>query len=239
MKKVFFALILGFFTVHYALADDGLQEYRDECLSVIGRPVVTITSSYGKLKYNFDKDEDYLRRETEKKYKENHQEMPKDFVPVGLTKVRDGFNFDMDVEQIEISRGYSCLYPKAIKAHLGYYVPTIYILNDLDKESCLYALSLRHEKTHMQIYIEALDYFLPEFKKAANGLFDKIGVVVVGKDESAAFKAKELNEAYLNEMKSKVEKWRREVETEQMKLDSPENYILENKLCESLSDGEE
>ena len=93
-------------------------------------------------------------------------------------------------------------------------------------------MALRHEKTHMQIYIEALDYFLPEFKKAAAGQFDKIGVRVVGPGESADDAARELNEAYLNDMKKKVEHWRREVEQEQMKFDTPQNYILESKLCE-------
>lgn len=95
--------------------------------------------------------------------------MPQDLVPVGLTKVRDGFDFNMTVGHIEISHGYSCLYPQEINAHLGYYVPTIYILKDLQKGTCLYEVALRHEKTHMQIYIEALDYFLPEFKKRPSG----------------------------------------------------------------------
>lgn len=232
MKKVFFALILGLAGVNSAQGDDGRERYVEECLSVIGRPTVMVTSSYGKLKYNFDKDGAYLRRETERKYQESGQQMPQDLVPVGLTKVRDGFDFNMTVGHIEISHGYSCLYPQEINAHLGYYVPTIYILKDLQKGTCLYEVALRHEKTHMQIYIEALDYFLPEFKKAAVGQFDRIGVRVVGPGESADDAARELNEAYLNDMKEKVEHWRREVEQEQMKFDTPQNYILESKLCE-------
>ena len=71
MKKVFFALILGLAGVNSAQGDDGRERYVEECLSVIGRPTVMVTSSYGKLKYNFDKDGAYLRRETEKKYQES------------------------------------------------------------------------------------------------------------------------------------------------------------------------
>ena len=56
MKKVFFALILGLAGVNSAQGDDGRERYVEECLSVIGRPTVMVTSSYGKLKYNFDKD---------------------------------------------------------------------------------------------------------------------------------------------------------------------------------------
>ena len=236
MKKVFFALILGLAGINSAQGADETERYVEECLSIITRPTVKVTSSYGKLKYNFDKDRAYLRRETEKKYHGSGWKMPDELVPVGLTKVRDGFDFNVIVGQVEISHGYSCLYPKEIDAHLGYYIPMIYIAKDLPKDSCLYEVSLRHEKTHMQVYIDALDYFLPEFKETTTGLFDKIGVRVVGAGESVDAAARELNDAYLNEMKVKVERWRKEVEQEQMHFDTLENYILESKLCEGIDE---
>lgn len=236
MKKVFFALIFMSAWANNArpvIADD-LQRYVEECLSVIDKPQVEVTSSYGKLRYNYTKGKEYLRRETIKQYEENGREVPDDFIPIGLTKVRDGFNFNMSVGQIEISHGYECVYPERIETHLGYYTPTIYILKDLEKDSCLYEVALKHEKTHMQIYIEALDYFLPEFKKAADGLFETVGVKIVAPGQRADIVAKELNVAYLQALQQKVERWRQEVEDEQVKLDSAEQYILENKLCEKF-----
>lgn len=234
MKKVFFALIFMSAWVNNAKAADDLQRYEEECLSVIDKPQVEVTSSYGKLRYNYTKGKEYLRRETIKQYEENGREVPDDFIPIGLTKVRDGFNFNMSVGQIEISHGYECVYPERIETHLGYYTPTIYILKDLEKDSCLYEVALKHEKTHMQIYIEALDYFLPEFKKTADGLFETVGVKVVAPGQRADVVAKELNVAYLQALQQKVERWRQEVEDEQVKLDSAEQYILENKLCEKF-----
>ena len=234
MKKVFFALIFMSAWVNnaHSVAADDLQRYVEECLSVIDKPQVEVTSSYGKLRYNYTKGKEYLRRETIKQYEENGREVPDDFIPIGLTKVRDGFNFNMSVGQIEISHGYECVYPE--ETHLGYYTPTIYILKDLEKDSCLYEVALKHEKTHMQIYIEALDYFLPEFKKTADGLFETVGVKVVAPGQRADIVAKELNVAYLQTLQQKVERWRQEVEDEQIKLDSAEQYILENKLCEKF-----
>lgn len=232
MKKVFFTLIFSFGAVFQAYGEDDRAKYAEECLSVISRPKVDVTSSYGKLRYNFERDEKFFRRETAKRFAAEGAEMPENMEPVGLTKVSDSFDFNLLLAPIEISRGYTCLYPKEIKAYLGYYVPTVYILKNLSHESCLYKVTLRHEKTHMQLYIEALDYFLPEFKKTAERLFDTVGVKIVAPNESAEEAAKALNAAYQKVMKDKVEKWREAVEAEQMKFDSPVNYLIESKLCQ-------
>ena len=54
MKKVFFALIFVGTLVNNATAADDLQRYKEECLSVIDKPQVEVTSSYGKLRRKFD-----------------------------------------------------------------------------------------------------------------------------------------------------------------------------------------
>lgn len=236
MGKVFFVLILGQFLFSSAVVADDLAEYEKECLSVIEEPKVTVLSSYGKLQYKFDKDAAYLKRETEKKFKDQGEEMSAEFVPIGLTKVHDMFDFDMTVGQIEISKGYLCVFPTDIKVKLEYYMPTIYILDTLEKGSCFYELALRHEKTHMQIYIEALDYFLPMLKKQADSVFHKVGVKVFSREESAETAAKELNEQYLEVVKKNLDKWRSDVEKEQLKLDTPEHYIIENTICKKFDE---
>ncbi len=214
-----------------ALAIDDLEKYEKECLSIIEKPSIQITAAYGNLMYDFSKDRDFLKNETEIKFKENGLRFPVEFEPIGLTKVRDTFNFNMTVGQIEISRNYECVFPKTITVHLGYVSPTIYILKDLKKQSCLYEVALRHEKTHMQIYIEALDYFLPEFKKEVNNLFETVGVKILQSGQNGKLVAKELNTEYVNTLKNKVDIWRKDVEKEQVKLDTPEHYLLESKLC--------
>lgn len=234
MKKVFFSLIFWCYAIYPVWADDGLAKYKEECLSFIKRPKVELTSTYGKLKYNSQKDGAFLRQETAKRFQDLGEELYEGFEPVGLTKVRDAFDFNVTVGQIDISNGYTCLYPETINVHLGYYVPTIYILNSLKKGTCLYDIALRHEKTHMQIYLEALDYFLPQLKETVNGLFDTLGVKIVKRAQAGREAAKEVNDLYLNSVQKKVNQWRKEVEAEQLKLDSPEHYIIENKLCEEI-----
>lgn len=239
MKKVFFTLIFSCFMASYVWAAENLQKYEDECRSFIKEPMVELTSTYGKLKYDYSKDKKFLEKETLKRFQEQGTEKYEGFEPVGLTKVRDAFDFSVTVGQIDVSNGYTCFYPETIKVHLGYYTPTIYILKSLKKGSCLYDLAVRHEKTHMQIYIEALDYFLPELKKIVKGLFGQIGVKVVKRGEAGRAVAEELNNAYLAVAQARVEKWRKNVEKEQLKLDTPEHYMLENALCEEIEKSED
>lgn len=239
MKKVFFTLIFSYFMASYAWSTENLQKYEDECRSFINPPHVEVTSTYGKLKYDYSKDKKFLEKETLKRFQERGGEKYAGFEPVGLTKVRDAFDFSVTVGQIDVSNGYTCFFPETIKVHLGYYTPTIYILKSLKKGSCLYDLAVRHEKTHMQIYIEALDYFLPQLKTTVAELFNQIGVKIVKRSEAGRAVAQELNDAYLAVAQGKVEKWRKNVETEQLKLDTPEHYILENTLCQEIENSED
>lgn len=238
MKNIFFALILNFFFIQVASADENIEKYKKECMEFINRPKVELFSSYGKLQYRFDKDESFLKKETEKKFAEENMVMDEDFLPVGLTKVRDVFDFNFTAGTLVLNQNYQCVYPETINVRLAYSMPTIYILNTLEVDSCLYDLAIRHEKTHMQIYIESLDYFLPKLKQYMNGLFDELGVMVVSKNESSELAAQKLNANYLGAIQAKVEAWQHETALEQLKLDTPENYIIENMVCQSVENKE-
>ncbi|MBP5698354.1 MAG: hypothetical protein J6W96_02360 [Alphaproteobacteria bacterium] len=234
MKKVFFALILSLFLAIEAQATENTQKYLNECLDFIQPPEVNLYSSYGKLRYKFDKDINFLRQKTAQKFANQNKTLSDAFLPIGLTDVRDVVDFDFNVETMGLSHGYVCVYPKSLNVRLEYSLPTIYILNTLKEGSCLYDVALRHEKTHMQIYIEALDYFLPILKSYIEEQFSQIGVMVVARGDFVEDAATQLNQAYFSSIQKRIDVWRREVEAEQLKLDTPENYILENRLCQEI-----
>ena len=154
--------------------------------------------------------------------------------PIGLTDVRDVLDLDFQAETMGLSHGYTCVYPKKVNVNLEYSLPTIYILKTLNADSCTYKVALRHEKTHMQIYIDALDYILPILKNYTNRLFSDIGIRIVARNENPENAAKELNSLYFQKIQHLVNSWRKDVEKEQLKLDTPEQYILENKICEEI-----
>lgn len=235
MKKVFFILISSIFITFSAYCKEDLNRYQEECLSFINQPEITVSASYGKLLYKFDKDEDFLKQKTAEKFAKQNQPMDSSLSPIGLTDVRDVLDLDFQAETMGLSHGYTCVYPKKITINLEYSLPTIYISNTLKPGSCLYDVALRHEKTHMQIYINALDHILPILKNYTKSLHNSLGIRITSRNESTEDAAKELNALYFTRIQQLINSWRKEVEKEQLKLDSPEHYILENKICEELS----
>ena len=236
MKKVFFALILIIFNINFCLANDDLSVYEEECKSVIDKPKVKFFSSYGKLTYDFSKDEDFLRKEMEKKLIAKNMEMVEGFHPAGITNVRDNFEVKMNVGEITVSKGYRCFYPEYIEVYLGYSFPVIYISKNLEKGSCMYDITLRHERTHMQMFIEALDEVLPKIKKLVRQLYDKVGVKIAKPSQESKVVAEQLRDEYVKVVEDRVNRWREEVEAEQSKLDSIEHYIMENRICEDVEE---
>jgi hypothetical protein len=86
----------------------------------------------------------------------------------------------------------------------------------------------------MEIYIHALDYFMPVFKKTAEGLLGRVGVKIADNDGAFEKKAKELYENYKSHLQSEFDNWRKSVEEEQSKLDSMDNYTLETRICNEI-----
>lgn len=234
MKKVFFALILSFFVEQSAQATEDIAAYKKECLDYISRPKVEVYGSYGKLHYNYDKDSAYLTKEQEKKVQKYSQQEAVEMNVLGLTKMKDVVDFKSEFAKLSLNRGYNCLYPESISISIDYYLPTIYIAKELEKGTCLYDLTLRHEKTHAQIYIEALDYFLPLLKKYADSLFDNVGIRVISSQESVDDAMQELSMAYHNAVQKKIDVWYRSVEKEQLKMDTFDQYALETSICKKI-----
>ena len=234
MKKVFFALILSLFVEQTARASEDISAYKKECLGFISRPKVEVYGSYGKLRYNYDKDSAYLTKEQEKKLQEYSQSETMEMKVLGLTKMKDVVDFKSEFTKLSLNRGYNCLYPENITISIDYYLPTIYIAKELEKGTCLYDVTLRHERTHAQIYIEALDYFLPLLKKYADSLFDNVGIRVVSSQESVDDAMKELSAAYHDAVQKKIDAWYRSVEKEQLKMDTFEQYTLEGSICKKI-----
>lgn len=234
MKKIFFALILSSFFSLSVRADETIEKYKVDCLNYISSPKVSLQSSYGKLRYNHSKDMEYLGRATAKKLEALHKSTQSEFKIMGLTKVRDIFDYETTFGLFPLNNNYSCVYPESIKARLAYNMPTIYIANNLKKDTCLYDLTVRHENTHMQIYIDAMDYFLPAFKKYLNGQFKEIGVEIVSQKADVQEVIKKLNEKYLKGAQQKVDAWRKDIENEELKLDTPEHYLMESMICEHI-----
>ena len=236
MKKVFFALIFSCSFVNICCANDDLKRYKEECLGIIEKPKIKVEYSFGRLKYDFEKNREFIKKERKRSdiYVENKYD--EDANIDGLTSVRSGFEVKVDTQQIGVSKGYKCVFPENIEVFLGYYTPKIYIANDLPKDSCRYKLALRHENTHMQIYIEALLHFLPILKEQTYKASQDIGIKIVAPNEDAKSAAESIYNEYVDYLNKKMLHWQNEMLDEQKKLDSPENYIIESRICSEIDE---
>ena len=90
---------------------------------------------------------------------------------------------------------------------------------------------LRHEQTHQQINKSTLEYYLPLFKDAASQIAQNIKPVPVADVNDIKDAITELTKTYNKKMTPVINFIKKEILTEQKKLDNPENYTYENALC--------
>lgn len=218
MKKLFF--ILTFATLWFPAS------LRAACPDKVPAPEIELYSSYGKLTYDFNKNN---RQITELAGK--HGILEKGIFAFGLSTV--GINLDITLKTIgDVVGDYDfCVYPKTVQLSISYSDPVIYVSKQLIPDSCEYNLVLRHEQTHQQINKTALDYFLPLFYEAAAKISAEIKPVNVANISDIDKASAQLTEEYNRKLSPLLDFFKQQLLQEQLKLDSQNNYQHENTLC--------
>jgi hypothetical protein len=216
-KKIFFILIFSFFICRQSISAD--------CLNLDIIPQIKITSSYGKLSYNTEKNTSQI---TELAKKFNLVESG--VFAAGLSTVN--INFDITINSIgKPIDNYFCVAPTEINIFLGLDNPTIYLSNELEKNSCEYNLVLRHEQTHQQINKTTLEYYLPIFKQAVQKIVKNINPILIKDINELEKTTGDLTITYNKKITPLVDFIKYEMLSEQKKLDNSYNYRFEDSLC--------
>lgn len=217
MKKLFITLILIFFYPIFSL--------RAACPDTYPTPKIELYSSYGKLKYDFTKNIDYITKLAKKS-----KTIQNGLFAAGLTTLK--INLDISLNSsIKQNKNYICVYPKDVKISIYYSDPTIYVANHLKPNSCEYNVVLRHEHTHIQINKTALDYFLPLFYKATTDIFKSIKPKQVKTSSQAKLASEQIAQEFNRKFTPLYDYFRLQIFNEQQKLDNDNNYKYESKLC--------
>jgi len=227
MKKIFYVLIFSSFAIFSeAFAADNATEKK--CRDMMPVPDVEIVASYGKLRYDFSKNNRSLTRMHLRQY--GCHIAPGQYVH-GLATFELVSEVSFTINENTLGDGTVCVYPGNIVLSLGLQNPTIYISKDLREGSCVYQLALRHEQTHQQINQEVFESYLPIIKSRfletvkANMLFS-------GRNEvDIETVREELKEHYFSVLNPIIKELKREISIEQAKLDSVENYDYEQSIC--------
>ena len=161
MKKIFFILITLLFS------PDLFAQV--SCPNKFTVPKINIYTSYGNLKYNNQYNNAQITQ-----ISKNNNVLEKGIFASGLSILSINYNIKIKTIGQPFTKKTFCVYPEAVNFSIYYKNPTIFISNQLKKNSCEYKIVLRHEQAHMQINKTALDYFLPLFYNAIEKISSNI-----------------------------------------------------------------
>lgn len=221
MKKLFFILTINVFSfLHFNLAN------AVDCSTLNSIPTIELTSSYGQLEYN-----NSLNNLQITNLASRYGIIEKGLFASGLATVN--VNWEINVNTIAKVHGdYDiCVIPTSLNVFIGFSKPTVYISQDLVKNSCEYNVVLRHEQTHQQINKVILDYFLPQFQSALEQIAATVKpehIALLSDIDAATTK---LTTKYNQKLSPLIEVFKFELLNKQSKLDNHLNYEYEQNLC--------
>ncbi len=219
MKKIFFILTNLIFLSRFALAAD--------CSSLPINPEIELTSSFGKLTGVYDKSQEEISSLAEKLNSIEHG-----LFASGLSTVNIDFDISLEAEGVQIDEKTYCIIPAKINLFLGLSNPTIYLSKELQAESCEYNIVLYHEQVHHQINVATLEYYLPLFKDAAEKLSKKITPIKTDNLNNTQENISQMTIEFNQKLLPLVNYIKKEIINQQQRLDKPQNYKFESKLCQ-------
>lgn len=221
MKKLFFVLTVCIWNLAASLPARAA-----DCRQYKVVPEIKFSTSYGKLVYDVTNDRRQLTALGEKLGIVEHG-----LFASGLATIGVNYQVSVNAASRRAPDGTICVIPTEVEVFIGYQNPIIYISNDLQPGSCEYNLVLRHEQTHQQINVTALEYFIPKLQQASKVIINNVNPLAVTKQEQVEPAIQELIGTYAKKLEPLIDFFKKELLREQSKLDNPRNYQMEGNLC--------
>lgn len=229
MKKIFYLLIFELIIQIYPAHSVSAQDLKALCRQEMRFPEVKISTSYGKLRYDFSKSKKALTRLNIKTY--GASSTPGREVH-GLAIYNLVLDLDFIMTKRNLRNGVVCAYPSEINLKIGLKDPVIYIAKTLEPGSCSYNITMRHEQTHQQITTEVLETYLPIIQEKFLQTVREHSIAADTQDFSTTLAKDSLKQHYLNVLNPLLEEIKEEIKAEQSKLDNIEHYDYEASLCD-------
>ena len=219
MKKLFFILTFVSFLIPFPL--------QATCSDIVVNPQIEFKTSYGKLSYNFNKNNQQITD-----IAEQLGIIEKGIFAAGLSTINIKTDIVINSVGDRIDDYSLCVYPQKISISIYFSNPTIYISNQLIPNSCQYNVVLRHEQTHQQINKNGLDYFLPLFYTGIKKISSSIKPRKVNFISDIDKASKNITDEFNEKLSPLVDFFKQQLLSEQIKLDNTENYKHENGICQ-------
>ena len=204
-------------------AGDGVA---DPCAEFRYSTRLNMTTSYGKLNYNYDYDRRSLTLLGQK-----YGLVEPGMHASGLSLFGIDWSVSLNPVTRESAGDAICELPTSLDVFIGFREPTIYIDNGLKKDGCRYNLVLRHEHQHQQVSIAALEYFMPRIRAEIQKALPVVRPRAVASLSATDAATEEMNGEYIRLIRPLVNDFKAPLLYEQKKLDNRENYRLESGIC--------
>ena len=227
MKKLFYILIFFSFALFsHAHAADKLNA---RCESFIEKPNVTVKVVFEQLRYDNTKVSRTLARMHKEIFK---GDLIEGYRVNGLTPYQLATELLFTVGKKTFNDGVTCFFPVDVTLLLTLKEPIIYIERNIEPGTCAYNVTLRHEQTHEQINVETLEYYMPIIKDRFLAAVKKYSLASRPKDDIPLETVqKGLEKKYLEAINPILDELNNEINKEQVKLDTKEQYDYEQSLC--------
>lgn len=223
---IMFLVLSAPFSVY--AAPSSFAKRQCQALSRKNPPTITIAYNYGELKYDNQHTSAELAEMLEKMHR---KEVEYEKKINGLTHLSPYMSVESNIVEKKIGEAY-CYYPQRVKLIVGYN-PIVYIRNDLPENTCRYNVTLRHERTHLDIGDLSMQQFLRKMKLLFPRMVKDVGVVVKADDDDfdAQDASGELNDSYHKRASSQFNKFVEDMVAEQDRIDTEESYNFSGTLC--------
>ncbi len=150
--------------------------------------------------------------------------------PVGLTSTELGFQMKVRVTAVPSQRNRYCGYLDSVDATVGYEKLIVYVARKYRPGSCHYGSIMEHEQLHVMVFRRILERYAPRLERRITSAASRLRPVVTSNAKQAATRLK-------NKLKQEVQPLFREMNQqlnrENAKLDTPQNYKREQARCEN------
>lgn len=202
------------------------------CKPFVSNPKVLIKAVFEPLRYDYSR----APRTLENMHRQEYGGQTHEGYRInGLTPYNLNTTLEFRILKKVFKDGVTCFYPDEITLVFTLQDPVIYIARSIRKGTCEYDVTLRHEQTHEQVNVEALEYYLPKIRDAFIAAVKKYAVAGRPKDDMTLEAVqKSLEKKYLDAINPLLSELENEITKEQAKLDRLEHYNYESSLCQIM-----
>lgn len=147
---------------------------------------------------------------------------------IGLTRSSFRWSLSYEVGGIQSRKNRFCVVLNNLTLKTGYDQFRVYIARRYKPGSCRYRTTLDHENTHVRISQSTLRKYIPRFRQQLRQLSKRYSPIEATSIKSAL---RQIKSGIRRGFEPVVEKMHREIKQAHSRIDTPENYLREQKLC--------